>query len=378
VIIAAVLAFAGALVRIDELFPVALAAVVLVGTALLWGRLRPWKMEGRRYLPVSRVPQGTPAQVELSVTNLGRRPSPVLAARDPFDGGRRFARFALSPLQPGATVTARYRVPTNQRGLFSIGPMEFRCSDPFGLSAANRISGGTSTLCVHPAFDRLAPLELAHAGSEGAQRGTTRPTSHGEEFYALREYQLGDDLRRVHWASSARADRLMIREDQEPTSSRLLLVGDLRRFVHTSASFERTLSILASLADSGLRGNHSVLVACTGSKDSGWGEGPVHALAILDLLAGAQPDSEGKATALRRCIWERAPEASTVIVVTTDGVIASDLTESAAPHGAFVVLVERTAKAGAGNATLPWPVVSVPMGLPFGTAWSAAGKLATK
>ena len=76
-----------------------------------------------------------------------------------------------------------------------VGPVEFRCCDPFGVAALTRVSGDRSMLCVHPAFDSVAPLRLGGAGVDGAQQGSTRTTSHGEDFYALREYQDGDDLR---------------------------------------------------------------------------------------------------------------------------------------------------------------------------------------
>ena len=268
-------------------------------------------------------------------------------------------------------MQASYRLPTSQRGLFAVGPMEFRCTDPFGLSALTRVAAGSSTLCVHPAFDMLAPLDLDWSGSDHTELGETRPATHGDEFYALREYQLGDDLRRVHWASSARTDRLMIRQDQEQTSNRLLVIGDLRHSQHTSASFERTLSAMASLADAGLRGGHSVRVACAGGADSGWGHGAAHALSILDLLAAAEMDGATTAISLRRCLWERSAAASAVIVVATDGVSALDLPSGAPAQGGAVVVIERTQAATDPGPTLPWPVVSVPVSLPFAAAWAA-------
>ena len=262
-------------------------------------------------------------------------------------------------------MQASYRLPTSQRGLFAVGPMEFRCTDPFGLSALTRVAAGSSTLCVHPAFDMLAPLDLDWSGSDHTELGETRPATHGDEFYALREYQLGDDLRRVHWASSARTDRLMIRQDQEPTSNRLLVIGDLRR------SQQRTLSAVASLADAGLRGGHSVRVACAGGPDSRWGHGPQHALAILDLLAAAEMDSSGTEVSLRRCVWEHSATTSAVIVVVTDGVFASDIPSGAPAQGGAIVVIERSEATTGPGERLPWPVVDVPVSLPFGAAWSA-------
>jgi uncharacterized protein (DUF58 family) len=367
-----VLAVGGTLVHLDELFPLALAAVVLVGGSLVWVRVRSWQVEARHYVSPARVALGGVARVELSVTNTGRRSSPVLAARDPFDGGRRDARFSLSPLGPGRTVAASYHLPTGQRGLFAVGPMEFRLNDPFGLASVSRCSGGRSTLCVHPAFEQLPTLELFGVTSDGTKERASRPIQHGDEFYALREYQVGDDLRRVHWASSARTDRLMIREDQDPTSSRLLLVGDLRSSMHDAASFEQALSVLASLADAGIRGGHSVRMVSTGGADSRWGDEPDHAMAILDLLASANAGAPD-ATSLRRCIWDCAQGATTVIV-TTDRVSHTDLRSPTQAtghgHGSAVVVIERAGTSGPQPFSLPWPAVPVPAGTPFAAAWS--------
>jgi uncharacterized protein (DUF58 family) len=197
---------------------------------------------------------------------------------------------------------------------------------------------------------------------------------HGEDFYALREYQVGDDLRRVHWASSARADRLMIREDHEPAASRLLLIGDLRSSRHNAESLERTLSVLASLADAGLRGSHSVRVTTTGGADSHWGEGSQHALSIMDLLAAANADAPKRTTSLLRCCWDHASAGATLVVVTTDGVAASDLAADVVAGGAAVVVIQRAADPGGsatqGSGSLPWPAVPVALGLPFSSAWA--------
>jgi uncharacterized protein (DUF58 family) len=370
--VAVALALGGALVRLDELFPLALAAVVLVGCSLLWVRTRAWRVDGRRAVSPARVRQGDAAHVDLSLTNRGRRRSPVLAARDSFDGGERFARFAVSPLPPGGVVAARYRLPTEQRGLFWVGPMELSLHDPFGLAEVTRKAAGRSPLSVYPAFDALAPLPLLSANSDGDELTAPQLAQQGEEFYALREYQNGDDLRRVHWTSSARADRLMIRENQQRASRRLLLVGDLRSGTHTPASLERALSALASLADAAIRGSHAVRLVSTGGTDSRWGEGSAHFLAILDLLAAADTHPARDATSLRRCIWDHARSTSTV-VVTSDAVDGAELTlpgdEDRRQDGSAVVVIERLDEAASSRPSSPWPAVVVPVGVTFAAAW---------
>ena len=78
---------------------------------------------------------GSPSRVELSVRNVAPTRSPVLTARDPFDGGKRWARFLLAPLGPGETARAAYRLPTDERGIYDLGPLQLALSDPFGVAA---------------------------------------------------------------------------------------------------------------------------------------------------------------------------------------------------------------------------------------------------
>jgi uncharacterized protein (DUF58 family) len=362
-----VLLVAGLLVKIDELFPLALAAGVLVAGALLWVRLRPWQVEGHRVVVPTRVAQGTAAQVQLTVFNTHRWRSPILAARDPFDGGRRWARFALSPIDPGGNVRAKYRLPTSERGTFALGPIEFRLFDPFGLATAARRSGGQSTLSVYPAYERLAPLRDGGGRSDSDGAGPAPIGQQGEEFYALREYQTGDDLRRVHWASSARQGHLMIRQDQDVQRGRVVVIGDLRRDVNTPASFERILSAVASVADAAVRADSEVRVVLTTGEDSGWGNGDSHRAQILDLLAGVDAERTRPPVVLRRFIWEHHQGCSAV-VITTDGAAGDDISGLGASRPPLVVVIERD---GAPRRSGGVPgALAVPLGSALAAAWA--------
>ncbi|MGH9178322.1 MAG: hypothetical protein ACRD0N_07185, partial [Acidimicrobiales bacterium] len=88
---ASVLAFGGRLLGIVELYMLAGAAAALAIGAVVFVRLSRFDLEAARELRPARVHAGGSSRVELTVRNLGRRRSPVLAARDPFDNGRRWA-----------------------------------------------------------------------------------------------------------------------------------------------------------------------------------------------------------------------------------------------------------------------------------------------
>ena len=127
---------------------------------------------------------------------------------------------------------AAYTLPTSRRGLFALGPLELELSDPFGLARIVSIGCPPSTLTVHPRVDvirsRFAPAE------RDPDSRVPLPVLGrvGEEFYGLREYRDGDDLRRVHWASTARVDRLMIRQPESLMQGKLTVAIDLRTSVH--------------------------------------------------------------------------------------------------------------------------------------------------
>ena len=77
----------------------------------------------------------------------------------------------------------------------------------------------------------------------------------GDEFVTLREYELGDDLRRVHWRSTARTGELMIRQDEARWRSRAAVVLDVQPGAHDAASFEVAVEAAASVVGAAGRGS---------------------------------------------------------------------------------------------------------------------------
>jgi len=286
--VAVLLAIAAFLFGIKELYPLAVGALVLVGACRAWVGSRGWDVRIVRHVRPARVPAGGAARVELAVANHGERPSPILAARDPFDGGRRWARFLIAPLEPAEVRWAAYTLPTAKRGVFELGPLELELSDPFGLTRVMTIGSPISTLTVHPKVD---PIRSRHVPVE-ADPDVRVPVPVlgrvGDEFYGLREYRAGDDLRRVHWTSTARTDQLMIRQPENLLQGRLTVAVDLRAAIHDSSTLESALSAAASVVMAGIRNRIHVRLITTSGVDSGFGATAGHAAAILDILAEAQ------------------------------------------------------------------------------------------
>jgi uncharacterized protein (DUF58 family) len=177
---------------------------------------------------------------------------------------------------------------------------------------------------VHP---RIEKLSLPHDQGEkrSVQSSALRHLSgvSGEEFYTLREYEHGDDLRKVHWASTAKRGRYMIRQEETPWHTRATIVIDDRRWAHDrfgdSSSFERAVEAAASVlslyqgAGYGFRlvGVHSAVLS------SGRGVGQMHQ--SLDHLAMLRPrgDSEDENLLLQRLseIESRGVAEATLVMI---------------------------------------------------------------
>ena len=285
------LALAGRLLGVLELYVLAAGAWALMGTALAYLALRPADVEGRRTLHPARVQAGDECRVELSVANRGRRATAVIELRDRVGGGPRLARLLLAPLAAGAEERATYRIPTEQRGVLSVGPLEARRFDPLALATTARTIAPVTELVVYPTVEPVLALPRAPGDDrKGGSRRAAAMGSAGEDFYALRPWAVGDDLRRVHWPSTARRDELMVRQHDVPWQGRATVVLDLRARYHDEDSVEQAVSAAASIAAASGQGGSMVRLVLTDGSDTGFGTGPAHVDAILDRLARAQPD----------------------------------------------------------------------------------------
>ncbi|MFD6532198.1 DUF58 domain-containing protein [Streptomyces sp. NPDC060184] len=205
-----------------------LAVLPLVCVAALH-RTR-YRVVGTRWLSPSRVPAGSEARVHLRVDNASRLPSGLLMLQDrvPYVLGPR-PRFVLDRVEAGGRREVSYRVRSDLRGRYPLGPLQLRLADPFGMCELTRSFSAHDTLVVVPRTQALPPLRLTGAASgygDGRQRSLAQA---GEDDVLPRGYRHGDDLRRVHWRSTARYGELMVRREEQPQRARASVVLDTRR-----------------------------------------------------------------------------------------------------------------------------------------------------
>ncbi|MDP9441497.1 MAG: DUF58 domain-containing protein, partial [Actinomycetota bacterium] len=276
----------GRVLGLVELYILAAGSAALCAAAVGYVSLQSLDVRTERVLHPPRVHAGGSSRVDLGIHNTGGRRTPVLEVRDPFDNGWRWARFLVPPLAPRTGSRAAYRLPTEERGIFDIGPLEVSLRDPFALARRVSTSVGVTQLTVYPRIDVVSPLPAAqgHDPHSAAQHPRAL-LGQGEDFYALRPYEVGDDLRRVHWASTARVDDLMIRQDEMPWQTRVTILVDVRHRVHTPESLELAVSAAASIHAANLRARSLIRLVSTDGTDSGTAFGHAHSEAILEHLA---------------------------------------------------------------------------------------------
>ncbi len=280
------LLIAGRLLGLLEMFLLGTAGLLLVGVAVvIVARPQP-RLAVRRTLHPPRVHAGTPSRVELTARNAGSRRTGVVRLHDPVTDTAG-AELLLGPLESGRQLAAAYQLPTDRRGILQAGPLRAVVNDPFGLAERSFAVADVAQLTVLPRVDQLSPLPHS-VGRDDPHAGADHPNvlgQGGEDFYALREYVVGDDLRRVHWASTARRGELMVRQDEVPWQGRTTVLLDARRDTTSPESFELAVSAAASIVMASFRHRDLARLMVTDGTDSGHVDGHAQVDQVMEQLA---------------------------------------------------------------------------------------------
>lgn len=215
------------------------------------------------------VPAGQPMALRLAFEASGNRQRSGLELR--ADDEEAF--LDLAPGERGEMVIA---LPTQRRGWLSPGRLRLSTVRPFGLARAWSWLRPDTRLLVYPAPETGA-VPLPDLGGDGQSR---RTRNHGEQPHHLREYRPGDGLRQIAWKSSARADRLLVRE-YEATANREL---DLDWFTLGKLDHEARIRRLARWVLEAERQGRRYRLRLP-SAVIGPGTGPEHRHACLRALA---------------------------------------------------------------------------------------------
>ncbi|CAL9560804.1 DUF58 domain-containing protein [Streptomyces sp. enrichment culture] len=211
-----------------------------------------YRVAASRRLSPARVPAGSEARVHLRMDNVSRLPTGLLMLQDrvPYVLGPR-PRFVLDRVEAGGRREVSYRVRSDLRGRYPLGPLQLRLSDPFGMCELTRSFSTYDTLTVVPRVEPLPPVRLG-GEAKGYGDGRLRALAlAGEDDVIPRGYRYGDDLRRVHWRSTARYGELMVRREEQPQRARCTVLLDTRAIAFEGAgpdsAFEWAVSGAASV-----------------------------------------------------------------------------------------------------------------------------------
>jgi uncharacterized protein (DUF58 family) len=284
------------LVRIAVLL---IAAPLLASLVVARARLT---ISCRREVRPERTVAGNPVTVQITLANQSLLATGSLMLEDALPQPmQQRARFTLDSLRGREQRSLAYRLPFTGRGHYQVGPLRMRMADPFGLVERTRSFRSLNAVVVRPMIDPLPQSQLPGAWDAAEQANSHSVGSQGADDASIREYRQGDDLRKVHWRSTARHGAMMVRQEERPWHARSTILLDTRAWAHRQTSgeahpdrretdsFEWAVSALGSIAVL-LRSKGRSLGVVAGTVPSEVGN-PENLLdALADLGPSLEPD----------------------------------------------------------------------------------------
>lgn len=288
---------------------VGIGLVSLPIIAALFVRAGRQRIAIRRRLSDARVAPGTRVTVHIDVENRSATPTSffLLEDRVPPALGRP-ARLVVGGMRGHGTQQTSYTVLPQARGRYQLGPLMIDVSDPFALVRKRLEFDAREDLLVTPEVEDLSDAPGSTLGPSSGTSRSRKLLRTGEEYYTMRQYQEGDDLRRIHWPSVARTGTLMIRQDESSRRAGGLVFLDSRESGLGQArgpAFERAVSVAATLGALLARGGLSLRLATADTRPAALSEdrflealasvshAPVRSLgpALAHLRTGASGDT---------------------------------------------------------------------------------------
>lgn len=295
----------------------------------------------------TRVSVGEPAVGGISATNTSRRA--VLPASLELPVGAATALFHLPRMKPQETHEDLFTIPTARRAVITVGPASSVRADPFQLLRRHLQWTEATDLYVHP---RTVGLDGPAAGFLKDLEGlTTKDLTNSDiAFHALRDYVPGDDRRHIHWKTTARTGKLMVRQFEETRRSHMAvaLSVNLEEYANDD-DLELAISAAASLGRQAIKENRELSMLTQ--------RGPLHCETgrnMLDDMTRLQAQNRrGGTVDLARSLSDAVPGASVVFLIVGTKVTAAQLRTAASsvPAGvrAFAIRCHTGAQAARAN-----------------------------
>jgi uncharacterized protein (DUF58 family) len=267
------------------------------------------------------VDQG--ATVALILRNSSDRRTQLQLAEEqvPYLLGER-TRFVLPPMEPGEIREVDYQIRSQVRGRYRLGPVTIRRRDPYGLATLAQSLPGSTDILVVPRVELLGHGR-PRAGGVGSEGTVPHLVAlHGEDDAAVRSYRNGDDLRRIHWPTTAHRSELMVRQEDHPARRRAVIVLDSRAAGHkgtgSTGSFEWAVSAAASFAAHLSQHQYTLHLASSETASEGVAAQAIEIDDVLASLAIAQLGASQQLDEVVRWAHPLTSTGSMVIAIVTD------------------------------------------------------------
>jgi uncharacterized protein (DUF58 family) len=306
------------------------ALLVLIVIAVVVVNSRRHDLTVTRTIAPERARGGQGVEVALTFKNEGRGSAPLMLIDDhvPLELSGH-GRFALNGIEPGGEREASYEIRPPRRGRYEVGPLEIGFVDPFGLAQTRSQAAEATSFLVYPRIEPLAlPRDLGQRRSMSVSALRQLSGARGDDFYTMREYAEGDDLRKIHWPSTAKLNKPMIRQEETPWHTRATIVLDDFKSPHDgvgdSSSFERCIETAASLVDLYHRSGYSYRLVGAGHPGLPSARGTDHYHRCLDMLAMLEGSARNPdALLVRLAELESSSGTEGTLVVVTGNLISS-------------------------------------------------------
>lgn len=260
---------AGRAFGILEFYVIGAAASTAVVMALAVRLVHPSRLSITRRVSSTMVAVSEPLEVQLEVANRARSTSPTVRISEQVRGTGDVG-FGVAPVPGGTAVSTNYRLQPARRGVLEIGPTIIEDIDGLGLARRRRSLDSRTRVIVHPPIEQLASPRLP-VGGDVSLPIEFRRRSLGlasEEFDVLRPYTEGDDLRHIHWRSTARLDEFIVRGFQPSRPGRLTVVIDTRPPGDSAAVQDRTTSVAGSIVSAVVRSGDEARILTTDGRST--------------------------------------------------------------------------------------------------------------
>ena len=330
---------------------------VVVGYPAFASGAGPGSVRLKRILGKEKAFAGDYLYVEVKVNNKSINPIPVIEIYDAYPEVFELSlgeNFLTTQLGPKQTISFSYVVRIPIRGKFLIGPTKIIMHDRQGFFSDEAVLAELTELLVYPSYEDIKKLQMLGSKRQlGKMFGShrTKIKGMGTDFFGLREYQPGDPLKFVHWASVGKSggEKILVREFESEQNIRVVLLLDsslsMGAGLPRNTKLEFAIRSCVMMAHLAIENKDTVGLCVADQEVRDWLE-PTGSrnfmFRFLEVLANVEPRSEISWTGTADYLLPRIGKASYVIILSDLEGDPNDFIEAckklrAAKHRLFVI-----------------------------------------